>query len=105
MKLKFYKYQGAGNDFLIADNRDGHIVEKDGFLSVVMEDGAQWTRSIADLCDRRYGVGADGLCNACRLGGLTDDCKDHHARELGAVVVHHPFQRKAEKAVWRADVE
>ena len=47
MKMKFYKYQGAGNDFLIADNRDGAIV-----LS---------TEQIAALCDRRYGVGADGL--------------------------------------------
>ena len=47
MKMKFYKYQGAGNDFLIADNRDGSIV-----LS---------TEQIAALCDRRYGVGADGL--------------------------------------------
>lgn len=47
MKMKFYKYQGAGNDFLIADNRDGSIV-----LS---------TEQIASLCDRRYGVGADGL--------------------------------------------
>ena len=45
--MKFYKYQGAGNDFLIADNRDGSIV-----LS---------TEQIASLCDRRYGVGADGL--------------------------------------------
>lgn len=45
--MKFYKYQGAGNDFLIADNRDGSIV-----LSV---------EQIAALCDRRYGVGADGL--------------------------------------------
>ena len=45
--MKFYKYQGAGNDFLIADNRDGAIV-----LS---------TEQIAALCDRRYGVGADGL--------------------------------------------
>lgn len=45
--MKFYKYQGAGNDFLIADNRDGSIV-----LS---------TEQIAALCDRRYGVGADGL--------------------------------------------
>ena len=59
--MKFYKYQGAGNDFLIADNRNGHIVEKDGVLSAVMEDGTLWTRSVADLCDRRYGIGADGL--------------------------------------------
>ncbi len=47
MKLRFYKYQGAGNDFLIADNRDGSIQ-----LDV---------NQIASLCDRRYGVGADGL--------------------------------------------
>ncbi len=47
MKLKFCKYQGAGNDFLIADNRDGSIM-----LS---------TEQIASLCDRRYGIGADGL--------------------------------------------
>ena len=43
----FYKYQGAGNDFLIADNRAGDL-----HLS---------TEQIAALCDRRYGVGADGL--------------------------------------------
>ena len=47
MKLRFYKYQGAGNDFLIADNRDGSI--------------DLTTEQIAALCDRRYGVGADGL--------------------------------------------
>lgn len=47
MMLKFYKYQGAGNDFLIADNRDGNIC-----LS---------KEQIAAICDRRYGVGADGL--------------------------------------------
>ena len=47
MNVTFYKYQGAGNDFLIADNRDGQLG-----LSVAQ---------IADLCDRRYGVGADGL--------------------------------------------
>ena len=59
--MKFYKYQGAGNDFLIADNRDGHINEKDGLLTAVLEDGTLWSRKIEDLCDRRYGVGADGL--------------------------------------------
>ena len=59
--MKFYKYQGAGNDFLIADNRDGHIIEKEGLLTATQEDGMLWSRAIADLCDRRYGVGADGL--------------------------------------------
>ena len=55
--MKFYKYQGAGNDFLIADNRDGHVKVCDSVLS----DDTGWSRSIAELCDRRYGVGADGL--------------------------------------------
>lgn len=59
--MKFYKYQGAGNDFLIADNRDRHITEKDGVLTATLEDGTLWSRRIEDLCDRRYGVGADGL--------------------------------------------
>ena len=59
--MTFHKYQGAGNDFLIADNRDGHITEKDGVLTAVLEDGSVWTKAIANLCDRRYGVGADGL--------------------------------------------
>ncbi|MCQ2146061.1 MAG: diaminopimelate epimerase [Bacteroidales bacterium] len=45
--MKFYKYQGAGNDFLIADNRDGSVK-----LS---------PSDIAYMCDRRYGIGADGL--------------------------------------------
>ena len=59
--MKFYKYQGAGNDFLIADNRDGHLSEIDGVLCAKNEDGSQWSKSIADICDRRYGVGADGV--------------------------------------------
>lgn len=47
MEVTFYKYQGAGNDFLIADNRSGGLQLSAG--------------QIAALCDRRYGVGADGL--------------------------------------------
>ena len=54
--MKFYNYQGAGNDFLIADNRDGHLKEIDGVLY-----GEDWSKSIAEICDRRYGVGADGV--------------------------------------------
>ena len=54
--MKFYKYQGAGNDFLIADNRDASVTESDGVLHC-----GDSVMSISDLCDRRYGVGADGL--------------------------------------------
>lgn len=45
--MKLYKYQGAGNDFLIADNRDNSIT--------LTTDKIKW------LCDRRYGIGADGV--------------------------------------------
>lgn len=58
--MKLYKYQGAGNDFLIADNRDAHIRHEDGCLFYT-EEGAERQLRIADICDRRYGVGADGL--------------------------------------------
>ena len=59
--MRLYKYQGAGNDFLIADNRDGHISERDGVLDVCNPDGSVSRRVISDLCDRKYGIGADGL--------------------------------------------
>lgn len=59
--MKLYKYQGAGNDFLIADNREGKIRESEGILYGSNDRGEEWSLAIADICDRRYGVGADGL--------------------------------------------
>lgn len=67
--LKFYKYQGAGNDFLIADNRDGAVAHADGCL-IYNDGGAECRLKIADICDRRYGVGADGL--------MLLECSDKH---------------------------
>lgn len=47
MKIRFWKYQANGNDFVIVDNRNGEI---------------KFTgEQIQRVCNRNFGIGADGL--------------------------------------------
>jgi len=48
MHISFSKYQGAGNDFILIKDMENNFPENDHVM-------------IRELCDRRFGIGADGL--------------------------------------------
>lgn len=62
MKIVFNKYEGAGNDFVIVRNSPSLIDHSDSLL-------------IKKLCDRHFGIGADGLM-------LIEDCDGYDFRML-----------------------
>jgi diaminopimelate epimerase len=49
LSMRFYKYHGTGNDFIIIDNRNESIRE------------AGKGELAKELCDRHFGIGGDGL--------------------------------------------
>ncbi|MBS1527370.1 MAG: diaminopimelate epimerase [Bacteroidetes bacterium] len=48
MNIRFYKFQGAGNDFILVDNRQNTVNHQNPAL-------------ISRLCNRRFGIGGDGM--------------------------------------------
>ena len=96
MQLQCYKYQGTGNDFVLIDNREKTI-------SLTIEQ-IKW------LCDRRFGIGADGLMllelepgidfkmvyfnsdgNESSMCGNGGRCITAFAKHLGIVTAHAKF--------------
>jgi len=109
VKISFYKYEGTGNDFIIIDNRERPRPPK-GATKVKAPSGVWgkldpknyklWKK----LCDRRFGIGADGLMllqnkkgydfemyyvnadgkptSMCGNGGR---CITHFAKSIGAI--------------------
>jgi diaminopimelate epimerase len=93
MQIKFTKYEGTGNDFLLINNLDG-VYDN---LSI---------QDIQRICKRRFGVGADGLIkiNESRHAAFYMDyynsdgtqsfcgngarCAVHFAREIGIDVTN-----------------
>ncbi|HAC15584.1 MAG TPA: diaminopimelate epimerase [Bacteroidetes bacterium] len=69
MLIQFFKLQGTGNDFVAIDNRNGQFS---------LELLAQLAPT---LCDRRYGIGADGIL---ALSPSTDDVSDYTMVYLNA---------------------
>ena len=51
MSIPFYKFHGAGNDFILIDNRQG----------LFNRSGLHNQQAIYQLCHRHFGIGADGL--------------------------------------------
>ncbi|MFY7900438.1 MAG: diaminopimelate epimerase [Chitinophagaceae bacterium] len=65
MLLRFYKYQGTGNDFIIFDNQQNNI--------------QLTTEQVHFLCDRKFGIGADGLMLLNKKEGFDFEMKYYNA--------------------------
>lgn len=61
--MKFYKYQGAGNDFILVDNRHSEAGAKGSrscYRNSILPESKKGDAA-RKMCDRRFGIGGDGL--------------------------------------------
>tara|TARA_Y100000589_G_scaffold330577_1_gene380680 strand:+ start:1374 stop:2237 length:864 start_codon:yes stop_codon:yes gene_type:complete len=65
-RINFEKYHGNGNDFIIIDSRNNEILEI--FLSNKLF-------KISNLCQRQYGIGADGVIFIANTDDYNNDAK------------------------------
>ena len=98
MEFQFYKYQGTGNDFILVDNRQLQFPKNN-------------TKLIARLCDRKFGIGADGFIlleshdsvdftmvyfnadgNTSSMCGNGGRCITHFANFLGLIDTETQFE-------------
>lgn len=66
MKIEFYKYQGTGNDFILLDN------QQKIYDNITPE-------QIKNMCDRHFGIGADGLMLLNTKEGFDFEMKYYNA--------------------------
>jgi diaminopimelate epimerase len=66
MQVYFHKYQGTGNDFIMLDNRNNQY-------------SALTQKEIKTLCDRHFGIGADGLILLNLIAGYDFEMKYYNA--------------------------
>lgn len=80
MELNFFKYEGAGNDFILIDGRQGDHPE-----NPLRHPGIRLPNdTIRLLCERRTGIGADGLM-VLRESADTDFTMEYHNADGGEV--------------------
>jgi len=70
--MHFYKYQGTGNDFIIFDNRNKDIIFS--------------AENIQFICDRRFGIGADGLMLLQLIEGFDFEMKYYNCDGIEATM-------------------